>query len=165
MMVLASIYLAVSTSLPTTAEIKPVEIWLLISLVYPCCVILLNILIQVFIYKSIKVSVKLSNVTTLQKLHGEKGELTGRSIKVSPGSGKPIASPGTETDKKLSTYSEYFDQLFAAEVTDEMTEGTDVASARPPLLPGTILEMIAHIFLPLGLIFFIVIYFSIYSSV
>lgn len=47
MMVLASIYLAVSTSLPTSAEIKPVEVWLLFSLVYPVLVIVLNILIQV----------------------------------------------------------------------------------------------------------------------
>ena len=47
MMVLASIYLAVSTSLPTTAEIKPVEVWLLVSLVYPVLVIVVNILIQV----------------------------------------------------------------------------------------------------------------------
>ena len=47
MMVLASIYLAVSTSLPTTAEIKPVEIWLLFSLVYPVLVIVINIIIQV----------------------------------------------------------------------------------------------------------------------
>ena len=47
MMVLASIYLAVSTSLPTTAEIKPVEIWLLFSLVYPGLVIVINIIIQV----------------------------------------------------------------------------------------------------------------------
>ena len=46
MMVLASIYLAVSTSLPTTAMIKPVEIWLLFSLVYPVLVIVINILIQ-----------------------------------------------------------------------------------------------------------------------
>ena len=47
MMVLASIYLAVSTSLPTTAEIKPVEVWLLFSLFYPVLVIIVNILIQV----------------------------------------------------------------------------------------------------------------------
>ena len=47
MMVLASIYLAVSTSLPHTAEIKPVEIWLLFSLVYPVLVIMINIFIQV----------------------------------------------------------------------------------------------------------------------
>ena len=47
MMVLASIYLSVSTSLPTTAEIKPIEIWLLFSLVYPALLILFNILIQV----------------------------------------------------------------------------------------------------------------------
>ena len=47
MMVLASIYLSVSSSLPTTAEIKPVELWLLFSLVYPGMVIIVNILIQV----------------------------------------------------------------------------------------------------------------------
>ena len=47
MMVLASIYLSVSTSLPNPAEIKPVEIWLLFSLVYPVFVIVINILIQV----------------------------------------------------------------------------------------------------------------------
>ena len=49
MMVLASIFLAVSTSLPTTSEIKPVEVWLLFSLIYPVLVIVLNILIQVTI--------------------------------------------------------------------------------------------------------------------
>ena len=47
MMVLASIYLSVSTSLPTTAVIKPVEVWLLFSLLYPVLVIGINILIQV----------------------------------------------------------------------------------------------------------------------
>ena len=50
MMVLASIYLAVSTSLPATAEIKPVEVWLLYSLVYPVLVIVLNIITQVSFY-------------------------------------------------------------------------------------------------------------------
>ena len=47
MMVLASIYLAVSASLPTTALIKPVEWWLLVNLAYPGLVITLNILLQV----------------------------------------------------------------------------------------------------------------------
>ena len=47
MMVLASIYLAVSTSLPNTAEIKPVEVWLLFCLIYPVLVIVINVLIQV----------------------------------------------------------------------------------------------------------------------
>ena len=49
MMVLASIYLSVSTSLPTTAEIKPVEVWLLFSLIYPVLLTVLNILLQVSI--------------------------------------------------------------------------------------------------------------------
>ena len=46
MMVLASIYLSVSTSLPSTPNIKPVEIWLLTNLAYPFLVILVNIVLQ-----------------------------------------------------------------------------------------------------------------------
>ena len=48
MMVLASVYLNVSSSLPMTASIKPVEIWLLFNLAYPFMVIIINIIIQVF---------------------------------------------------------------------------------------------------------------------
>ena len=47
MMVLASIYLSVSTSLPKTPNIKPVEIWLLANLIYPFLVIICNIFLQV----------------------------------------------------------------------------------------------------------------------
>ena len=47
MMVLASIYLSVSTSLPSTSDIKPIEIWLLFNLAYPFLVILANILLLV----------------------------------------------------------------------------------------------------------------------
>ena len=47
MMVLASIYLSVSASLPNTYGIKPVEIWLLFNLAYPFQVILVNICLQV----------------------------------------------------------------------------------------------------------------------
>ena len=47
MMVLASIYLSVSTSLPSTPNIKPVEIWLLFNLAYPFLVILVNIFLSV----------------------------------------------------------------------------------------------------------------------
>merc|ERR1711951_29324 len=46
MMVLASIYLSTSTSLPRTNSIKPVEIWLLANLVFPFIVIITNILLQ-----------------------------------------------------------------------------------------------------------------------
>ena len=46
MMVLASIYLSVSTSLPSTPNIKPVESWLLTNLAYPFLVILVNIALQ-----------------------------------------------------------------------------------------------------------------------
>ena len=47
MMVLASIYLSVSTSLPSTPNIKPVEVWLLFNLAYPFMVILINVAVEV----------------------------------------------------------------------------------------------------------------------
>ena len=47
MMVLSSVYLSVSTSLPSTANIKPVEIWLLFNLTWPFLIIVTNIIIQV----------------------------------------------------------------------------------------------------------------------
>ena len=47
MMVLASIYLSVSNSLPGSSNIKPIEIWLLFNLAYPFLVIIVNILLQV----------------------------------------------------------------------------------------------------------------------
>ena len=47
MMVLASVYLSVSASLPSTSNIKPVEIWLLINLAFPVLVILINVCLQV----------------------------------------------------------------------------------------------------------------------
>ena len=50
MMVLASVYLSVSASLPSTANIKPVEIWLLINLAFPVLVILVNVFLQVKIF-------------------------------------------------------------------------------------------------------------------
>ena len=53
MMVLTSIYLSVSASLPVTVDIKPVEIWLLFNLSYPFITILVNVLLQVLVYKSI----------------------------------------------------------------------------------------------------------------
>ena len=46
MMVLASVYLSVSASLPTTSDIKPVEIWLLFNLAYPFLTILVNVTLQ-----------------------------------------------------------------------------------------------------------------------
>ena len=46
MMVLSSVYLSVSNSLPSTATIKPVEVWLLFNLAYPFLVIITNILLQ-----------------------------------------------------------------------------------------------------------------------
>ena len=47
MMVLSSIYIAVSGSLPVTSDIKYVEIWLLFSLIYPFFVVLINTFIHV----------------------------------------------------------------------------------------------------------------------
>ena len=47
MMVLASVYLSVSASLPTTSDMKPVEVWLLFNLAFPLIVMLTNIVLQV----------------------------------------------------------------------------------------------------------------------
>ena len=47
MMVLASIYLSVSSSLPSTSDIKPVALWLIFSLAYPFITILVNVILQV----------------------------------------------------------------------------------------------------------------------
>ena len=47
MMVLASVYISVSSSLPLTAAIKNIEIWLLFNLAFPVLVILINIIYQV----------------------------------------------------------------------------------------------------------------------
>ena len=47
MMVLASVYISVSSSLPLTAGLKYVEIWLLFNLAYPVMVIIVNIFLQV----------------------------------------------------------------------------------------------------------------------
>ena len=49
MMVLASMYLSVASSLPSTTKIKPIEIWLLFNMMYPVFVILSNVILQVFI--------------------------------------------------------------------------------------------------------------------
>ena len=47
MMVLTSIYLSASASLPTTSDIKPIEVWLLFNLAFPFLVILVNVCLQV----------------------------------------------------------------------------------------------------------------------
>ena len=47
MMVLASVYLSVSSSLPSTPVIKPIETWLLYNLSYPFFVIVNNVGLQV----------------------------------------------------------------------------------------------------------------------
>lgn len=53
MMVLTSVYLSVSSSLPSTPSIKPVEIWLLGNLAYPFFIIIASILQHVSIHQSI----------------------------------------------------------------------------------------------------------------
>ena len=71
MMVLASIYLSVSSSLPSTASIKPVEVWLLVNLFYPLQVILTNVILQVsFNDTFIKLSLILSGIGDENIKHG-----------------------------------------------------------------------------------------------
>ena len=68
MMVLASIYIAVSASLPVTSSIKYVEIWLLFSLIYPFLVILINTYIHVERTKA------KTGITTINEIHvGKRG--------------------------------------------------------------------------------------------
>ena len=52
LMVLASIYLSFSTTLPSTPDIKPVETWLLFNLGYPFFIIILHVILQVKILNS-----------------------------------------------------------------------------------------------------------------
>ena len=47
MMVLASIFISVSSSLPTTSDTKPVAIWLIFNLAFPFLIILVNVVLQV----------------------------------------------------------------------------------------------------------------------
>ena len=47
MMVLASIYLSVSASLPSTSDIKTIEVWLIFNLAFPFVTILINVILQV----------------------------------------------------------------------------------------------------------------------
>ena len=47
MMVLASIYLSVSSILPPTSDIKPIEVWLIFNLAYPFITVLVNVVLQV----------------------------------------------------------------------------------------------------------------------
>ena len=51
LLALASVYLAVATSLPSTPDTKPVEIFLIYNLVYPFLTILLAVAIQVMYRK------------------------------------------------------------------------------------------------------------------
>ena len=62
MMVLASIYLSVSSSLPTTHTIKPVEVWLLVNLIYPFLVIITNIMEQVLSILNTSTTLKFLNL-------------------------------------------------------------------------------------------------------
>ena len=64
MMVLASVYLSVSVSLPSTSDIKPVEIWLLFNLAYPFLVIFVNVLLQVLslLLHCLTAGIKLRNI-------------------------------------------------------------------------------------------------------
>ena len=57
MMVLASVYLSVSASLPTTSDIKPVEVWLIFNLAFPFLTILINVTLQV-----VNILIKTSNI-------------------------------------------------------------------------------------------------------
>ena len=62
MMVLSSVYLSVAWSLPGTANIKPVEVWLLFNLGYPLLVIIVNVMLQVSLHLMMELIVTFSNL-------------------------------------------------------------------------------------------------------
>ena len=68
MMVLTSVYLSVSSSLPLTPNIKPVEIWLLFNLFYPFFVIITNVVMQVNCM-SVDLFLILITISRRQKIH------------------------------------------------------------------------------------------------
>ena len=70
MMVLASVYLSVSASLPSSSGIKPVEVWLLVNLGYPFLVILVNIAQQAGTLEDLTLLIT-ATLHSLQVLHRE----------------------------------------------------------------------------------------------
>ena len=68
MMVLAALYISVSTSLPSTANIKYIDIWLLFSLIFPFIIILINILL----YFAKKGNISTVKVKPMVKARGSK---------------------------------------------------------------------------------------------
>ena len=44
--VLASLFILITTMIPATSYLKMIDFWLLFNLYYPCCLIILHILIQ-----------------------------------------------------------------------------------------------------------------------
>ena len=75
MMVLASVYLSVSSSLASTPNIKPVEIWLLFNLAYPFLVILVNVIIQVAVLELHSATFIIFYYRRLRKLREKKEDL------------------------------------------------------------------------------------------
>ena len=72
MMVLASIYLSVSSSLPNTGTINPMEVWVLVNLSYPLLVILTNVILQVCPSQSTILNAHFNPVRQLRtKYHAE----------------------------------------------------------------------------------------------
>ena len=79
MMVLASVYLSVSSSLPSTPVIKPVEVWLLYNLSYPFFVIIINVVLQVSFLQSISFSFELLGLLVINKSSSPSSQLTALS--------------------------------------------------------------------------------------
>ena len=69
MMVLSALFISVSNSLPPTAEIKYIDIWLLYSLFFPFMIILLNILLSLVQEHNLKSA---NNVKPMKTIESEK---------------------------------------------------------------------------------------------
>ena len=87
MMVLASVYLSVSSSLASTPNIKPVEIWLLFNLSYPFLVILVNVIIQVVTVVQLALSLIFHQAIEETQREKRRPVLLKKSNKIKPESG------------------------------------------------------------------------------
>ena len=131
MIVLATIYSSVSASLPATTGMKSIDYWLLLSLIYPFCVIIINILIH-------RDSAKHDSRTRNE----EKGE---QGNKKDCRSSRRVTNPYFNTF--LNTKTSQNTKKHAVNLSNSLSR-------------SSILQFIAHCLLPMSFILFSIIHLS-----
>ena len=154
MIVLATIYSSVSASLPATSEMKSIDYWLLISLIYPCLVIFINILI----HRNNQQGDFDSSLTFVRKQSSrEKDRNSNVSRKAN------ISKRTNEEKRPIKIFSENNDVL--EHKKSPSVEGVEVdttkgmlGNLKSKLTQSSILETVAKIILPVIYMFIILIY-------